>query len=167
MEQLELSIHDARMYTSGNNMTIDTFFVLDANGEAIASDQHRITHIRETLEIALEDVSHYPEIIQRRTPRQLKHFSVPTQTRMSSDADNGFTVLEIATPDRPGLLAKISRLFLEFEIDLQAAKIATLGERVEDIFFITDREKRMIDDPETCAQLQAAICRELDAQAAD
>ncbi|MFT5484631.1 MAG: [protein-PII] uridylyltransferase, partial [Halieaceae bacterium] len=53
LEQLELSIHDARMYTSGNNMTIDTFFVLDANGEAIASDQHRIAHIRETLEIAL------------------------------------------------------------------------------------------------------------------
>lgn len=166
LEQLELSIHDARMYSSGSNMTIDTFFVLDAGGEAIGPDPHRIAQIREGLELALEDVGHYPAITQRRTSRQLKHFSVPTETRISSDAANGFTVLEVATSDRPGLLAKISRLFLEFEIDLQAAKIATLGERVEDIFFITDRNKQIIDDPELCAQLQAAICRELDAQAA-
>ena len=72
----------------------------------------------------------------------------------------------VATPDRPGLLARISRVFLDFEIDIRGAKIATLGERVEDIFFITHRDKRLVDDPEFCARLEQTICSELDAQAA-
>ncbi len=166
LEQLDLSIHDARIYTSGNNMTIDTFFVLDADGKPLDSNPVRIAHISATLLENLRDVSSPPSISRRRTSRQLKHFSVPTETRLVNDAKNGVTILEIATPDRPGLLANISRIFLDFELNLRAAKIATLGERVEDIFYITDRNKRPLEDAETCTRLRATICQVLDAQAA-
>jgi [protein-PII] uridylyltransferase len=56
-------------------------------------------------------------------------------------------------------------VFVRFGIELQAAKIQTLGERVEDVFFITDANQQPIKDPEVCAALQRAICDELDEQA--
>ena len=84
---------------------------------------------------------------------------------MSLDPIKQVSVLEVATPDRPGLLARIGRIFFDFNIELQAAKIATLGERVEDVFFITGPDGKPITDEKLSDDIQAAICRELDEQA--
>ena len=73
------------------------------------------------------------------------------------------TILEVIAPDRPGLLARIGRIFLDFDLSLQNAKIATLGERVEDVFFVTDANNQPLSDPELCASLQATIVRKLSA----
>ncbi len=103
-------------------------------------------------------------MIRRRTPRQLKHFAAPTRTTISNDLNKNCTVLEVVTPDRPGLLAHIGRIFVEFNIEIQSAKITTLGERVEDVFFITDQNHEPISDPELCEALQNEIRRVLDKQ---
>jgi len=166
LEQLDLSVHDARIYSSVGGMAMDTFFVLDADGSSIAADSHRIRHIISYLGQQLQDKDHYPEIVERRTPRQIRAFSIPTETTMTVDAAKSLSVLEVVTPDRPGLLARIGRIFVEYGIELQAAKIATLGERVEDVFFITNGEQKPIEDESLCAEIQAAICKELDEQAA-
>ena len=166
LEQLDLSVHDARVYNSVDGMAMDTFFVLDADGSSIAADSDRLQHIVVTLNEQLQDRERYPEIVQRRTPRQIKAFSIPTETTITTDAVKQVSVLEVVTPDRPGLLARIGRIFFDFDIELQAAKIATLGERVEDVFFITTADQQPIDDPALAEQIQAAICKELDEQAA-
>ena len=62
------------------------------------------------------------------------------------------------------LLARLGKVFVEFNVELQAAKIQTLGERVEDIFFITDDRQQAITDPALCEAIQHAIRRELDGQ---
>jgi [protein-PII] uridylyltransferase len=54
-------------------------------------------------------------------------------------------VAELVTVDRPGLLARVGRAFVESGVKLQHAKIATFGERAEDVFFITDRNNRPLD----------------------
>jgi [protein-PII] uridylyltransferase len=105
--------------------------------------------------------------VQRRTPRKLKYFSIPTRTSISTDFKNGHTVLEVITPDRPGLLARIGRIFVTYGIQLQAAKITTLGERVEDVFFITDYNNEPINDPLLCEDIQRAIRQTLDEKVAE
>ena len=165
LEQLDLSVQDARLYSSGNNMTLDTFFVLDANGQSIGDNSDRIKHIKQIISDQLVDTAQYPDIVQRRVPRNFKAFSIPTATRMTTNIDRHVSVLEISTPDRPGLLARIGKIFFDFNITLQAAKITTLGEKVEDIFFITDKNNRPIADMEFCKSLQDTICAELDHQA--
>ncbi|MBB3167845.1 [protein-PII] uridylyltransferase [Simiduia aestuariiviva] len=157
---LDLDIQDARLYSSPDGYTIDTFFVLDENGEPTHHDRFDI--IRRTLHDELSLVDKYPDIIQRRTPRVLKHFAMPSRTMISNDLLAGTTVLEVISPDRPGLLAAIGRVFLSFGIQLQNAKIATLGERVEDIFFITDSEGQPLSDAAQCEALQVSICKALD-----
>jgi [protein-PII] uridylyltransferase len=70
-------------------------------------------------------------------------------------------VLEVVSLDRPGLLARIGEVFVDFGLICQAAKIQTLGERVEDVFFITDtRSSRSATAP--CREDQAAIRDKLD-----
>jgi [protein-PII] uridylyltransferase len=165
LEQLDLSVHDARVYNSIDGMAMDTFYVLDANGESIAEDPARIHHISDYLSQQLQDRDRYPEIVKRRTPRQIKFFAMPTKTTMRIDRLRKLNVLQVTTPDRPGLLARIGRIFFEYGIELQAAKIATLGERVEDVFFITAANHQPIEDEVLCTEIQAAICKELDDQA--
>ncbi len=167
LDQLNLSIQDARIYNSRSGYTLDTFFVLNENGEPLGEDPKLLEKIRRTLLDELSLVDNYSEVITRRTPRRLKHFSMPTRTAISNDMISGNTVLEVISPDRPGLLACIGRIFMDFGVQLQNAKIATLGERVEDIFFITDRNGRPLSDPKLCADLQQAICTQLDKRVTD
>ena len=166
LEQLHLSVHDARLYSSVDGMAMDTFYVLDADGSSIANDTGRLEQIVQYLKETLSDRDRFPEVVARRTPRQVRFFSMPTKTSMHLDPVKQVTVLEVITPDRPGLLARIGRIFFDYSIELQAAKITTLGERVEDVFFITDAAQRPLEDAELCAEIQAAIRKELDEQAA-
>ncbi|MFA7553381.1 MAG: [protein-PII] uridylyltransferase [Spongiibacteraceae bacterium] len=166
LEQLDLNIQDARIYKSGGRFTLDTFFVLDHNGEPIGDDPERTAHIETFLLDHIKNTDKYIDVIQRFTPRKLRLFSVPTRTTWFTDVSGNYSVLEVLTPDRPGLLARIGKIFLDFGIQLQNAKIATLGERVEDLFFITDNNQQPIDDPALCEAIQKAICKQLDEQAA-
>lgn len=166
LEQLDLSIHDARIYNANDGMTLDTFYVLGSDGEPITEDTARQKHIKEYLTQNLSSDANDSERAPRRTPRQMKSFSIPTETSMSIDEINNQSVLEVSTPDRPGLLARLGRIFVAFNIELQAAKIQTLGERVEDIFFVTDEHQQPITDPDICRLIQQTIRDELDEQAA-
>lgn len=162
LEQLNLNVQDARIYNSGTGYALDTFFVLDNNGEMIDSDPQRIIQIQQFLVDYIKNKDIYLDAIQRRTPRQLKLFSTPTVTSMFIDENRGYSILEVLTPDRPGLLARIGKVFYDFDLHLQNAKITTLGERVEDIFYITNASNQPIKDATLCTAIQAAICKELD-----
>ena len=167
LEQQYLSIVDARIYSSNSGYTLDTFLVLDADGKPLELTDSRIESIQHTLEDILSSKKKIANITKRRTPRQLKFFSIPTHTNISHDKQKGYTILEVITADRPGLLATIGQIFVEFDIDLINAKISTLGERVEDIFFITDSNHKPLEDENLCTQIQAAICQRLDEQVAE
>src|SRR5699024_7583120 len=78
LDQLHLTIHDSRIVTSSNDWTLNTFIVLDDEDQAIR-DRERIEAIRHHLIEELDDPDDYPNIVTRHTPRQLKHFKVPTQ----------------------------------------------------------------------------------------
>ena len=64
--------------------------------------------------------------------------------------------------DRPGLLSRVGRAFTECEIRLQNAKIATLGARAEDVYYITDRNNRPLTEAAQFKCLEQAIHRLLD-----
>ena len=167
LDQLNLNIQSARIYSTISDYTMDTFYVLDQEGEAVghqADIRHRII---QTLLEEFNLIDNYSDIIKRRTPRQLKYFSSPTRTSIHNDTTREHTILEVISPDRPGFLARIARVFVEYEINLVTAKIITLGERVEDIFFITDNNGNRLSDPLTCENLQETICKQLDANNTD
>lgn len=162
LDQQNLSIQDARIYNSNAGYTLDTFYVLNQNGKPLGENSEQLKKIQAAVLAELRLTDNYSEVVTRRTPRRLKYFAMPTRTSISNDMVSGYTTLEVISPDRPGLLACIGRVFMQFGIQLKNARIATLGERVEDVFFITDRQGEALSDPEICQALQNEICKQLD-----
>ncbi|OZC36721.1 [protein-PII] uridylyltransferase [Marinobacter vinifirmus] len=162
LEQLNLNIVDARINSSEGPYSISSYVVLDEQGQPLGVDPARKERVRKRLIEELDDPEDYPDIIHRRTPRQLKHFAFPTEVTFSNDTINQRTVMEVITPDRPGLLARIGQVLLEHRVRLTNAKIATLGERVEDVFFITDEHGEPLSDPNVCQALQQHMSKMLD-----
>lgn len=162
LEQLNLNIVDARINSSEGPYSISSYVVLDEQGQPLGVDPARKERVRKRLIEELDDPEDYPDIIHRRTPRQLKHFAFPTEVTFSNDTINQRTVMEVITPDRPGLLARIGQVLLEHRVRLTNAKIATLGERVEDVFFITDEHGNPLSDPNVCQALQQHMSKMLD-----
>lgn len=145
LDQLGLSILDARIMTTDNNFVLNSFHVLEQNNTPI-KDTYRINHICGSLRNNLihQEVKEHTNI--HRQSRQAKHFPIPTDIRFYQDVLNAHTILELVTTDRSGLLSKIGKIFNKHKINLHSAKIATIGSRVEDIFYITDLELQPISD---------------------
>jgi len=167
IEHHQLSIVDARIYSSVSGYIIDTFYIIDADGQALEENDPRCEFVIDDITEALAIDDETVDFNYRRTPRQLKFFSIPTQAYLSTMEDKDFSTLEVISADRPGLLATLASIFVEFKLNLINAKIATLGERVEDIFFITDEQHCPIVDPAQCRLIEAAICKRLDQQVAE
>lgn len=162
LEQLGLNVHGARLYSSADNHTLDTFFVLEQDDSPVPQDGPRIAHICTTLLDRLSGSGPFFDIVQRHTPRTIRYFSTPTETRLTTDPAGSHSILEVMTPDRAGLLARIGRVFFSYGIKVRTARITTLGAHVEDVFFITDASQRPIEDPELASKLQRAIRESLD-----
>ncbi|WP_216937160.1 MULTISPECIES: [protein-PII] uridylyltransferase [unclassified Acinetobacter] len=138
LDRMNLDVQDARIITATKAFSLDTYVVLDRFG-TLLTDPEREATVIEALKDALSHSDEYPGLMQRRIPRQLRHFDIENTVDITMNAALNQNMVEIATLDQPGLLAKIGGLFMMQGLDIHSAKIATLGERVEDIFFVTKK----------------------------
>jgi len=102
-----------------------------------------------------------PLTVTRRAPRQVRMFSTPTQVNCSLDTRNNRTILELIAADRPGLLSEVGKVFRAERVAINGAKIMTVGERAEDVFYITDMEGRPLQ-PGAFERVQESLVRALD-----
>lgn len=161
LDQIGLNIVDARIISSRDNRTLDTYMVLEEDGEPIRG-QFRLTEIEEMLKHLLTHPEETPEKIHRQMTRQLKHFNIKTRVMFHDDPHNERTMMEVITSDRPGLLSRIARAMAACKVRLLNAKIATFGERVEDIFYITDERGHPLEDDEQKQCLMEKIVEALE-----
>ena len=155
LDELGLTIVDARIVPMSGRQTLDTYCVLESDGSRI-EEPRRLQEIRSRLPRALTASDDRPLKVYRRAPRQVRMFSTAVQVSVSQDPVNNRTVLDLVAADRPGLLLQVGKLFEEQRVALHNAKIATLGERAEDVFFITTLNNRRLDESR-CARLVDAI----------
>jgi len=78
------------------------------------------------------------------TERRNRYFSVSTQVEFS-EHESGLSEIRITAADRPGILSGIARVFLSSNIDVRAARISTLGERIDDVFLLCDSNGQQLD----------------------
>ena len=156
LDQLGLTILDAKIITTANGYVLNSYHVLEQTGEPI-SDQRQQIEICSRLRQCLLDTSSPPIQVQRREARQVRHFSVPTQVYFQSDPQQRDTIVELIATDRPGLLSKVGQAFGKVGVRLNDARIATIGCRAEDIFHVTDRLGQPLDDDNFKLQLRNAL----------
>lgn len=168
LDRLRLDIQDARLHSTATGGSLNTFYVLDERARPFGKDQGTVEKVRKALTEALRNtrqgLAPVSVNIQRSTSRQLRHFSMRTVATIRNDINSGVTALEVVTPDRPGLLAHLGNIFMRFNLRLRSAKISTLGERVEDVFYLTDANDEPLGSQGLCESLRQAICEELDAR---
>jgi [protein-PII] uridylyltransferase len=162
LDQMGLTITDARIMPSRDGYTLDTYIVLEEDGAPV-SEAWRIQELESTLRSVLAHPDTPPQKVERRLPRQLRHFTIPTQVTFQPDPYNDRTVMEVVSSDRPGLLSQIGKAMMECGVRLQNAKIATLGARVEDIFFVTDAANQPLRDAAQMENLRQRITEFLSA----
>lgn len=135
LDRMNLQIVGANITTGKSSRCYDSFIVITDNGfSSAASSPERI---RQSLLRALNSAPETHKPPQRRIARQLMQFKRPTKVTISEVDDSGVATLTLTTSDRPGLLELVGRMFVELGIELHQARIATLGERVEDIFTVS------------------------------
>ncbi|MEP6482879.1 MAG: [protein-PII] uridylyltransferase [Rudaea sp.] len=158
LDRLRLSVQDARIVTSRDGMSLDSFLVLDADGHAL-TDTSRIERLRRALIDSLSQNPYRADLAPRAMTRSLRHFNIPP--RISYDLDrSGLTHLSLICADRPGLLAVVAQTFRDCRVRVHDARIATFGERVEDFFLISDEHDGPLDEPARTA-LSAALLAQL------
>jgi [protein-PII] uridylyltransferase len=160
LDQMGLNILDARITPLDGGMSLDTYLVLEDNGAPIA-DRHRAQQVEQQLWRVLQSPEATLPVVTRRAPRQVRLFTTPTQISFTDDAVRDRTILELIAGDRPGLLSEIGKVFLAARIDVVTAKIMTIGERAEDVFFVTDDQGRRLSE-DARRRLQDQIVEALD-----
>jgi [protein-PII] uridylyltransferase len=152
-----LSILGAQAFTSEDGVALDLFDVRPSSDHA--ADRPQWERFAENLALSLGGRLDLDERVRAlgahyRPPSR----RVPVRVRIHDDASDFFTVVEVEGPDRLGLLFDLARTFVQHDIDVHTAKVATYGPRVVDVFYVTDRATgEKLSDPGREQALKTAL----------
>jgi [protein-PII] uridylyltransferase len=135
------SILDARVHTTLTGHALDTFQVVAPS----LSDHYRelIAMVENNLAQTIDECGPLPAPMKGRLSRRVKSFPVTPRVDLRPDEKAQRWLLSVSASDRAGLLYGISRVLARYDINVQLAKITTLGERVEDTFLICGAQLQM------------------------
>jgi [protein-PII] uridylyltransferase len=156
-----LDVVDAGIITTDDNHGLHTYHVLEVSGGPVTGIR-RSEEIRSALYSELDHGRQNIWHVARRMPRQYKHFPIRTHIEFKLDEFDQRTAMTLITADRPGLLSRVGRAFTDCRVRLLNARIATLGARAEDVYYITDLHDRPLTEPAQFDCLEQAIHHYLD-----
>jgi [protein-PII] uridylyltransferase len=132
------SILDARVHTTRAGYALDTFQVVSPQIDPGNASSYRdiISLVETQLSQALAAQGPLPEPSRGRVSRRVRSFPVTPRVSLRPDERGQRWLLSVSTSDRSGLLYGIARVLARHRINLQLAKVSTLGERVEDTFLV-------------------------------
>jgi len=161
LDKLRLDVLDARIITSNAGYTLDTYTVVDAHSGEALSDPNRIQEVCGKIRSAIRSGEIGEKSLTRADTTKMKHFSISPAVEFDYDKVHDCTVMQVVATDQPGLLSKIGHAMQECGVRLHDARIATFGARVEDFFYITDRENRRLGSDNELPKLKQAVLEAL------
>ena len=154
----DANIVDAQIYTTTDGLALDTISI-SREFDMEEDELRRAARVATAIERALRGDLKLPEMIsQRATPKgRIKAFAVEPDVTINNQWSHRYTVVEVTGLDRPGLLYALTTTLSKLNLNITSAHVATFGERVVDVFYVTD----LLGDKITSATRQAAIKRAL------
>ena len=156
-DKLAFDIAAAKVYTTNHKYALDAFQILPKSGAT-----SRYKDVATTIERGLARLLDEPvaDIAPHsgRVARQVKHFAFEPAVSLSPARQKAYYELNVSCADRPGLLSSMARVFLAFDVNLQDARITTLGQRAEDVFIVANKK---LGEAAFAAEFQAALIAEL------
>ena len=132
------NVVDARSYTSKDGFATAAFWIQDGDGSPY--NQVRFSRLRGMIEKTLSGEVIPREAIKERDKfkKREKAFKVPTSITFDNEGSEIYTIIEVDTRDRPGLLFDLTRTLANMNVYIASAVIATYGEQVVDSFYVKD-----------------------------
>jgi [protein-PII] uridylyltransferase len=132
------SIQDAKIHTTRTGYALDTFQVVSTRFDPDDPSGYRdlISLVETQAAMALASDGPLPEPASGRVSRRVRSFPVTPRVSLAPDERAQRWLLTVSASDRSGLLYAIARVLARHQVNLQLAKVSTLGERVEDTFLV-------------------------------
>ena len=155
LDRLGLAIQQARVLDGPHDMIFDSFEVVPADPRQNPSAEEVERRLGQALSGSLDAI----RPTRRTQPRHLRHFRIAAQVGFGAVAGgaSGRTMLSLVCTDRPGLLADVAQVLRQQKLRVHDARIATFGERAEDVFQITDQRNSPLDDTQQQALRDALL----------
>jgi [protein-PII] uridylyltransferase len=152
------NIVDAQIYTTTDGLALDTI-ALSREFERDDDEARRAARIGDTIEKTVRGEIKLPEVVAKRAPAKarLRAFAIEPEVTINNQWSHRYTVVEVTGLDRPGLLYELTGTLSKLNLNIASAHVATFGERVVDVFYVTDLLGAQIGSPTR----QAAIKRPL------
>jgi [protein-PII] uridylyltransferase len=152
-ERRNFSIWDAKVHTTNDGHALDGFQV---TAVGLNADQNNllIKQIEQELTQDLTALAPLGSAPKARQSRRVKSFPIQPRVELHPDERGQRWILSLVASDRVGLLYAIARVLAQHEVNLQLAKIATLGERVEDSFLV---DGKIFDSPKGILSLETDL----------
>ncbi len=161
LDRCYLNVLDARNHPLQTGLTAFTFVVLARDAVDGASGHNLDAFQFEVRKSMIEQrFDHTPSTIA--PDRVARHLSFPANVIFYASPGNDYTIMEISARDRPGLLYLVVRTLLNHKLLLLSAKITTIGARVEDVFFLIDRDGHPLNDVSAQQSLRNEILKSLE-----
>ncbi|MEW6059430.1 MAG: ACT domain-containing protein [Actinomycetota bacterium] len=151
-----LSILSAKVFTTEDGVAVDVFEVEGLFERDVGEERWR--DFRSTLRKAMEGrlrLAHGVAEKRKRYPAPRDEF--PIEVAVHNDASDFFSVVEVGTTDRIGLLFEVTRTLQELRLDVRLAKVATYGSRVVDAFYVRDELGRKVEEAQRIDEIEGAL----------
>jgi [protein-PII] uridylyltransferase len=145
-----LNILSARITTRTNGVAMDVFRISHQMGEvSMALEEDRWLRVEHDLERVITDQQDIAALVaaahhvQSAGRKFVRH--VPTEVTVDNRTSEQFTVIDVFTQDRLGVLYTITRTLADLELDIHLSKVATEAHRVADVFYVRERDGKKLD----------------------
>ncbi|HEU4659088.1 MAG TPA: [protein-PII] uridylyltransferase [Pseudolabrys sp.] len=152
------NIVDAQIYTTTDGRALDTIAV-SREFDRDEDEERRAIRIADSIEKALAGDLRLPDVVAKRAPPKgrIRAFALEPAVTINNQWSHRYTMVEVTGLDRPGLLYELTTTISKLNLNITSAHVATFGERVVDVFYVTDLLGAQITSP----MRQAAIKRAL------
>jgi [protein-PII] uridylyltransferase len=152
------NIVDAQIFTTTDGLALDTI-AISREFERNEDEARRAGRVAQTIEQALRGDLKLPEVVGRRVAAKsrLKPFAIEPEVMINNQWSHRYTVVEVNGLDRPGLLYDLTTTLSKLNLNIASAHVATFGERVVDVFYVTDLLGAKITSPTRQAAIKRAL----------
>lgn len=159
-----MDILNARIDTREDGLILDVFRISHGGRSEVAMGEGKWERIRTALEQVLSgavdvarlvEESRPPALFEKRAPK------VPTVIEIDNEASEDFTIVEVYTQDRVGVLFRITYALHQLGLSIHLAKISTNVDQVADVFYVTDEKGSKIKDPRRLEKIRETLYQRL------
>ena len=152
------NIVDAQIYTTTDGLALDTIS-LSREFDRDEDEQRRANRIADSIEKALRGELRLPDMMGKRVaPKgRIRAFALEPSVTINNQWSHRYTMVEVTGLDRTGLLYEMTTTLSKLNLNIASAHVATFGERVVDVFYVTDLMGAQITSPTRQAAIKRAL----------